>query len=386
MNVLIVYSRSVDIDDSGGARTTIELANYLAEKSNCKVFCAFNILKGNAGKVVECPVSGNDLITEYKNIINSYMIDCVLIPEGYMLTGAVYEAVKGTRCKIISALHNQPGYERKRVYVDLIHSMRYNEVKWKRFRAFVILLMYPIFYYIYTRSIMKRFKLAYEMSDRFVLLSDRFFNSFVEKYNLKDGGRKLVAIPNGLSFGNVFLTNEEYNEKENVCLIVGRLNEQQKRLSMAIKIWSKLEPLFPNWRMEIVGFGRSEPFYRDLVNRYKLKRISFEGKQAPLQYYKRAKIFFMTSAFEGFGMTLTEAQQMGCVPVAIDSYEALHDIIEDGHNGCIASNENEFVEKVKRLISSSNMLKEMSDNGINTCKKFQRENIYEKYYLMLNEL
>lgn len=37
----------------------------------------------------------------------------------------------------------------------------------------------------------------------------------------------------------------------------------------------------------------------------------------------------MTSAFEGFGMTLVEAQQYGVVPIVMDSYKSLHDIIKN---------------------------------------------------------
>lgn len=385
MNLLIVYSRDLDIDDSGGSRTTIELANYLAEKPDCNVYCTFSIINGNVGKVIECPILESDKIAHYRNIIVEHKIDYVIVPEGYIMTKPVYKAAMGTKCRIISALHNRPGYERNRVYVNLLESLFYNKSKLKRCRALFLLALYPFMYLLYTRKVMRDFKLAYEMSDRFVLLSDRFFDLFVKKYNIKDGGIKLAAIPNGLSFGNVFLNKDEYKEKENICLIVGRLNEQQKRISMAIKIWREIEPLFPDWNLKIVGFGRSEPYYRNLVKKYNLKRVFFEGKQSPLPYYKKAKIFFMTSAFEGFGMTLTEAQQMGCVPVVIDSYEALHDIVEDGYNGCIANNMIEFIENVKHLIHNPEQLERMADNGIHSCKKFQRDNIYERYYLMLKE-
>jgi glycosyltransferase involved in cell wall biosynthesis len=46
----------------------------------------------------------------------------------------------------------------------------------------------------------------------------------------------------------------------------------------------------------------------------------------------------MTSTAEGWGMVLTEAQQMGVPVVAMDSFGALHDIIEDGYNGRIVPN------------------------------------------------
>ena len=64
-----------------------------------------------------------------------------------------------------------------------------------------------------------------------------------------------------------------------------------------------------------------------------LKRVRFEGRQNPKRYYEEASIFMLTSSFEGWGLTLTEAQQFGCVPLAFYSYASLPDIITDGKNG-----------------------------------------------------
>ena len=59
-----------------------------------------------------------------------------------------------------------------------------------------------------------------------------------------------------------------------------------------------------------------------------IKNIYFEGNKNPLPYYQKASVFLMTSALEGWGLTITEAQQFGVVPVAFDSYPSLHEVIE----------------------------------------------------------
>lgn len=71
----------------------------------------------------------------------------------------------------------------------------------------------------------------------------------------------------------------------------------------------------------------------NIPDRLVLKNVLFEGRQNPLSYYRRAAVFLMTSLFEGFGVTLTEAQQMGVVPMAMDSFEAVHDIINHRVSG-----------------------------------------------------
>lgn len=386
MNVLIVYSRDVDINDSGGSRTVIELANYLSNQDHCKCFCAFRILDGNRGNVIEMPVDKSKLVASYNNILVKESIDCIIVPEGYMMTGIAAEATKGTNCKIVSAMHNKPGYERCRLHIQIIDSLLYNESIIKRVRAFFILLVYPLFYYLHTRNIMRKMRDGYNKSDRFVLLSDKFFDSFVKKYNIKDGGVKLSAIANGLSFDCDCFSKEKLSQKRKVCLVVSRFDERAKRLSMVFRIWKELELLFPDWNLEVVGFGRSEVLYKYLVKRYKLKNVAFVGKQAPAKYYEKSKLFFMTSAFEGFGMTLTEAQQMGCVPIAINSFASVSDIITDGFNGCIAANESEFISKVSELMDNAEQVELMAINAVDSSKQFERHIIYGKYYELVKGL
>ena len=40
-------------------------------------------------------------------------------------------------------------------------------------------------------------------------------------------------------------------------------------------------------------------------------------------HYEKSKIFMMTSNFEGFGMTLTEALQNACVPFVFNTFSSL---------------------------------------------------------------
>ena len=99
-----------------------------------------------------------------------------------------------------------------------------------------------------------------------------------------------------------------------------------------IELWRSVEAdaAFDDWNLKMVGDGEDFGLYRDMIAQYGLKRISMEGFRHPLPYYKEARIFLMTSAYEGFPMTLIEAQQQGVVCVAMDTYESLHYILNDG--------------------------------------------------------
>ena len=80
----------------------------------------------------------------------------------------------------------------------------------------------------------------------------------------------------------------------------------------------------------------------------------------------------MTSAFEGFGMTLVEAQQYGVVPIVMDSYKSLHDIIKNDENGIIIPDNDfeSFVNELKNLMNDDKRRRRLAENGSETCKQF----------------
>ena len=55
----------------------------------------------------------------------------------------------------------------------------------------------------------------------------------------------------------------------------------------------------------------------------------------PIQHYKEASIFLLTSDLEGFGLVVIESMSYGVVPVVYGSYEAIYDIIDNGKSGLI---------------------------------------------------
>ena len=63
--------------------------------------------------------------------------------------------------------------------------------------------------------------------------------------------------------------------------------------------------------------------------------MNFHGRQIPDDYYRRAAIFFMTSAFEGFPNTLVEAQSYAAILVVYDSYPVASWIVDDGKSGLL---------------------------------------------------
>lgn len=385
MRILVINSRDVERIDSGGSRTLVQTIEYLSHKDDCELYTNFKILGERGIKYEYC-----DGILKNEDILHDFLIneniDVVLIGEARIYTSFVRRSIRGGKTKIINELHNMPGYERIGIMTLLVDSLKYNDSYLKRFRALLLIVLYPLLYLAYSGKYFWIFRQAYFKTDKLVLLSEKFFEEYKMKYMIRDDS-KFAAIGNALSF-DTFATEEDINTKKKQLLVVTRFAEQSKRVSLILKTWEKIYLKYPEWELVLVGFGRSEPQYREFVNKHNLSRVRFEGKQKPEKYYREAPIFLMTSAYEGWGMTLTEAQQMGCVPIVMNSYSSLSDIIIDGENGIIARNNDlkDFCEKVEWMMNHQDERNQMARKAIETSKRFERNIISEKKYQLIKEM
>lgn len=384
MNILFVYSRDIDVDDSGGARTLILLMKYLTTKPDVKAYALFNISGDTVPGLKIIPREG-EFKEQLRETIKEYAIDIVMAPEALLLGKTVYEASNGLNCHIVNALHSKPGYEKQNLYMILLESMFFNTSWLKRLRAMLCLAAYPVFYTLYVRKIKNKFKEAYENTDYLVLLSKRFFPEFVEEYHIGDGGKKLRAVGNGLSFVG-YATDLDLKNKKKQIVVVSRFEERAKRLSRVFKIWRDIQDQLPDWELVIVGFGRSEPYYRYLLKKYHLKNVRMTGKQSPKSYYMDASIFLMTSDYEGWGMTITEAQQCGCVPVVLNTFSSVFDLIDNGESGFVVDNVKEMEQRILELTSSPSLRNELAVKAIEASKRFEPEKVYEGYYEIFKEI
>lgn len=96
----------------------------------------------------------------------------------------------------------------------------------------------------------------------------------------------------------------------------------------------------------------------------------------------------MASNSEGFGMVLVEAQQYGCVPVALDSFSAVHDIIENGRNGVLVedSNREKYGKELLELIRKEDIRRTIAKNALQDCKKFSAKNIVDQWENLFREV
>ena len=96
----------------------------------------------------------------------------------------------------------------------------------------------------------------------------------------------------------------------------------------------------------------------------------------------------MTSNYEGFGMTLTEALQYGCIPIAFNTYSAVKDIIQDSLNGYLIApgDEKAYASQIVSLIRDEKLRSALTQNARNSIAKFQIETIGQQWLHLFKSL
>jgi glycosyltransferase involved in cell wall biosynthesis len=229
----------------------------------------------------------------------------------------------------------------------------------------------------------------YKYGDRFVFLSKYYVDEFMELFSLKIPQEKLWSIPNPLSWEESLLWNF-MAEKENNILFVGRIIESVKRISYILQAWSLLQDKGKtnNWKLIIVGDGPDLESLKGYAGELNLQNVFFVGFQNPLEYYKKAVILALSSYQEGWGMVLTEAQQNGCVPVVMDSFASLHEIVEHGKNGLIVPNNDiqGLAGAFETLMFNEEYRRQLAETALETCKRFSVDNIVKQWESLFSEL
>jgi len=216
-------------------------------------------------------------------------------------------------------------------------------------------------------------------TDAFVMLSEKFKP---ELFFLVPKLKKYLHKIHGI--GNPFQRPEvdvKALTKENIVLFVGRLDLSQKRVDLLLEIWKKLHVQAPDWKFWVLGDGAEKKNMEKYCLQNKLDRVQFFGKVDPTEYYKKAKILHMTSAFEGFGNVLIEAQSYGCVPMLFDSYSAASDIVNHNRNGILVQpfDCNEYAAETKNLMDNPVKTSELALNAYENVLRFSYEETYKKW-------
>lgn len=311
-------------------------------------------------------------------MIKQYNIEYIIFQDSYAEIECLLIRLKHTlpHIKLITVEHNTPDSWKK----SFIYSTPQSKVSFCKKWFFFPLLYYKLFM---LNRIRKR--KIYEVSDLYVMLTDKYFDNFVNLTRIKHR-EKLVAIYNPIVINHPIYI--DWRKKKKICLFCGRL-VQQKGIWHLLKIWEQISTVVKDWKLQIVGDGP----YREVIEKFILEKnissIELMGFQAnTIPFYENASILCMTSIFEGWLLTLTEAMSYGVVPMTFNSYLAAPEIISDKKNGFLISpyNEKLYVEKLLSIIKDKNLRMKLANEAFLSSKKFDINTVGSQWIDLLEKM
>lgn len=213
------------------------------------------------------------------------------------------------------------------------------------------------------------------------------FSKFVvlTRSNIKEWNRpNVIAIPNPLSFTSQ--TGNRLNQKR--IIMVGN-HSLNKGTDLALKIWSEIQPEFPDWQLDVYGKIDENQTFVKMSQDMNLKNIHFHSPTGEIQKkYENSSVSILCSRSEGFGMVLIEAMECGVPCVSFDCPSGPGDIIRNGEDGFLIPPDDlkTFEEKLKLLMSDENIRNQMGKKANENVRRFSADQILKKWDDLFNEL
>lgn len=393
MRILFFSNNSISPNFGGIERVTSLLTNEF-EKRGIECYSAYineidsKFLRTKFNKTVRLSEDKNLFVQELIDFLNEIKIDIIINQDNARYCKEIYCSIQKSNMtiKTIFCHHISPGSEIINLHFEYYCSFfkRQNAL----FKNIVRLFLFPFHKLYYPYKYKKGYHSIYMYNNRIVLLSKYFISLWMDFANITKSD-KFDAINNCLTFPYYF-DMSEYKLKEKEVLIVSRLLEGHKNISISLKIWKLIEDNkdLNEWKLRIVGHGPDEEYYKRLAKSLNLQRVIFENSIDPAPFYRQASVFMMTSSYEGWPLTLNEAKQNGLVPIAFDSFASLKEIIKDEEDGFIIENNNilTFAEKLIQIVSDDSLREGMAVKAIANTTKFVPSNIADKWVQLFESL
>lgn len=153
--------------------------------------------------------------------------------------------------------------------------------------------------------------------------------------------QKIEYIPNGF-YNKVDRKAIDFNFKENLIITVGRIGTFQKNNETLLEAFKNFAFINSDWNLQIIG--SIEEDFQDYIQRYfqdnpaLVDRVFFTGaitsRDVLREKYEKAKIFVLSSRYEGFPLVYLEAIQLGCTIIS-SAITPAYDITDNAKYGAL---------------------------------------------------
>lgn len=214
---------------------------------------------------------------------------------------------------------------------------------------------------------------VYKCADKFVCQSQKVaeYYSFIQEH-------KKVIIPNPICINNLPKRGKDI---KNTIVGVGRLSSQ-KNFALLINAFFRVEKEFPEYTLEIYGEGDERRVLEDQIEKLGLTaKVALKGAQkGVLEKIKSAKLFVLSSDFEGFPNALLEGMGIGLPVISTDFFTGTARELIDEEGGLLVpvGDEEALYKGIKELLSK-NSLDEMGKHNKEKAQNYSEDVIIQKW-------
>ena len=214
---------------------------------------------------------------------------------------------------------------------------------------------------------------------KILIVSDSIEKEYMFKRFIK---KKFINIGNPVSVENIRKKVKSWNNKKYDICFSGRLNISKNPLKF-IRIISKVKEYNPSVNVLMLGDGElKDECERLIVDLQLQKNIEMKGfVEEPYEFMSQAKIFCLTSNWEGYGLVTFEALALG-LPCIVSPVGGLINIVDE-ECGDFCKTTEEWSEKIKQYMDDKDLLNRKSLNAIKKARKLDN---YSVYFSMINKI
>jgi glycosyltransferase involved in cell wall biosynthesis/CDP-glycerol glycerophosphotransferase (TagB/SpsB family) len=347
---------------TGIERLAIDLSNEMVRRGHSVSYISnTGTYTGAAGQLsprvhrLDVPHDYSDEVAEaIRDFVVSQRIDVVAPLVANSIVGIFPRALYGTGIPLVISEHNNPEYsvpawwclgptdERK-------HQMR--------------------------RSI-------FAAADRIHLLADEYRGSLPDY--LQD---RICVINNPTTVNPQTVSPLALRPKK--LLFVGRLDEQQKRVSVLIDAFAELNETFPEWTLEIVGTGPDEQRYAQQIRELGLSsKVHLIGESPnPESHYLSSQVLCLPSKFEGLPLSVLEAKACRLPTVAFRACSGMSELVSHGVDGILVDpvSTGTYAQALAKLMSDEPYRVRLSDAALLSAERYRPAAFFDDWEALLRQ-
>lgn len=170
-------------------------------------------------------------------------------------------------------------------------------------------------------------------------------------------------------------------------LAAGRFNDDIKQFSLLLHAFSLIKDSFPHWNLTLCGSGKDASQYKNLIQQLHLAgRVTMPGMVSCMaDYYSQSDLFCIPSRFEGFPLTILEAQSFSLPAVGFAQCSGTNEIIVHDANGLLAPEmtAESLAQSLSQLMANPEQREAFGKRGREMLARYSEDTVYDAWEALL---